>query len=458
MSSYLLYTSCFHQKQYIDIVVNMLNSYFETGATVDFLVYTTTEYRAIIESRLPGKPVKFFEKNFVKTMNHTRISKVDIFDYPEIANYGKIVYIDADTIFLSDPVPLFDTIVDDVVYASGEGNILCEANYWGRYLFLKNDANYADQEGFSVSCMGFKNLPEIKKLFSKIKQAFYLDMYQNKLAFYDQPYFNMILITNNMVNKTDFKRHVLSRTAPEKSTRLVAVHFAGCPGHAQVKLDLFAEFNAKYVWPIKQDLMSTEDQGSTQDHSLTEYEQSSEQSSEEPVVFSIDESSPPQLIDEARLLAHIQSTNPGYHFDNRTKRTNLVSAAVASKNACFLCGDTAIPSAIVINNNNQIKITIVEHATQATRHQILNEHIEISSIDELLSQGRKFDTIICDEREHIERIIVSALRLAAPSATIIMNGIENHHVSATWQKYVEMMGLKPGPFPDTETQSVRTIL
>ena len=87
MSSYLLYTSCFHQKQYIDIVVNMLNSYFDTGATVDFLVYTTTEYRATIESRLPGKPVKFFEKNFVKTMNHARISKVDIFEYPEIANY-----------------------------------------------------------------------------------------------------------------------------------------------------------------------------------------------------------------------------------------------------------------------------------------------------------------------------------------------------------------------------------
>jgi hypothetical protein len=88
----------------------------------------------------------------------------------------------------------------------------------------------------------------------------------------------------------------------------------------------------------------------------------------------------------------------------------------------------------------------------------LNEHIELSSIDELLSQGRKFDTIICDEHEHIERVIVSALRLAAPSATIIMNGIENLHVSATWQKYVDMMGLRPGPFPDTETQSVRTIL
>jgi hypothetical protein len=454
MSSYLLYTSCFHQKQYIDIVVNMLNSYFDTGATIDFLVYTTTEYRAIIESCLPGKPVKFFEKNFVKTMNHARISKVDIFDYPEIANYDKIVYIDADTMFLSDPTPLFDTIVDDVVYASGEGNILCEANYWGKYLFLKNDANYPDQEGFSVSCMGFKNLPEIKKLFSKIKQAFYLDMYQNKLAFYDQPYFNMILITNNMVNKTDFKTHVLSRTAPEKSTGLVAVHFAGCPGHAQIKLDLFAEFKAKYVWPIKEeamtteDTMSIEDQGSTEDH----------QSSEEPVVFSIDESSPPQLIDEARLHAHIQSTNPGYHFHDSSKRANLVAAATASKNICFLCGDTAIPSAIVINNNNQIKTTIVEHATQATRHQILNEHIELSSIDELLSQGRKFDTIICDEREHIERVIVSALRLAAPSATIIMNGIENHHVSATWQKYVDMMGLRPGPFPDTETQSVRTIL
>ena len=79
-SSYLLYTACFHQRQYVDIVVNMLKSFYDVNpnANIDFMVYTNTDYRAQIEAQMDGRPVKFFEKNFVKTMNQSRISKVDI--------------------------------------------------------------------------------------------------------------------------------------------------------------------------------------------------------------------------------------------------------------------------------------------------------------------------------------------------------------------------------------------
>lgn len=432
MSSYLFYTSCFHQKQYVDIVVNMLNSYYDTGSTIDFLVYTTTEFRAAIEEKMPGKPIKFFEKNFVKTMNQARISKVDIFDYTEIANYEKIIYIDADTMFLRNPQPMFDSIVNDVVYASGEGNILCEANYWGRSLFLKADPNYVDQEGISVSCLGFKNIAEIKKIFAKIKQAFYLDMYQNKLTFYDQPFFNMVLITNNMVNKTEFKNYILSRPAPENATNLIAVHFAGCPGHAQIKLDLFAEFKSKYdalpkAMPIQEP---------------------------EPITYTVE--TPKSVIDEANLLEFIRQSNPYYTFDNRSKRLNIESASKSSTTMCFLCGDTAIPSAIALNSNPSIQIAIVEHISN-NNNQTINNQLEITNIETLISQARKFDTIVCDERDQIDKVIISALRLSKPASTIIINGIEDPHIAETWQKYVAMFGLIPGPFPDTETQSVKII-
>jgi lipopolysaccharide biosynthesis glycosyltransferase len=247
-SKYLIYTCCFHQTIYTDVLLFLINSFKKTGSSVDLLIYTTAEYREIIQSKcsdLTG--IQFHEKNFYKSMNQARISKLDIFDYPGIENYEKIIYIDADTIFLKDPLSAFDEIQDDVVYTVGEGNIMSDAEYWGRYLFLKENANYPDREGIASFIMGFKNIPEIKKLFTKTKQAFYLDMYQNKLRFYDQPFLNFFFIHNNMCNTEAFKRVAQSRQSVETGIQngLVAMHFAGCPGHGQVKMDLMKDFQTE---------------------------------------------------------------------------------------------------------------------------------------------------------------------------------------------------------------------
>jgi hypothetical protein len=96
--------------------------------------------------------------------------------------------------------------------------------------------------------MGFKTIPAIKKLFIKTKQAFYLDMYQNKLKFYDQPFLNFFFINNNMCNTNVLKPFVRSRESAQSAidNGLFIVHFAGCPGHGNVKLDLLKEFQTDY--------------------------------------------------------------------------------------------------------------------------------------------------------------------------------------------------------------------
>jgi hypothetical protein len=123
---------------------------------------------------------------------------------------------------------------------------------------------------------------------------------------------------------------------------------------------------------------------------------------------------------------------------------------------CFLCGDTAIPSAIALNANPSIQIAIVEHISN-NNNQTINNQLEITTIETLISQGRIFNTIICDERDQIDKVIISALRLSSPGSTIIMNGIEDPYIAGIWQKYVAMFGLVSSSFPDTETQSVKTI-
>jgi hypothetical protein len=329
---------------------------------------------------------------------------------------------------------------------------------------LKNDANCADQDGFSVSCLGFKNLPEIKKTFSKIKQAFYLDMYQNKLLFYDQPFFNAFLINNHMVNKTDYKRLVLSRPTPEDAAEkgLVAVHFAGCPGHAQIKIDLFADFKSKYVFPSNEDAITidvvdvpqvvVEEPHDIDNHQVIV---------EEPQVIS-EKSLTLDTINEADLLAFIRSTNPTYVFDESTKRRNLFAAAISSLSICFIGGDTAIPAAIAINNNPSIQVSIIESIEPScvTATHRVNTRTEITGHEVVIAEKRKYDTIVIDERANLEKAILIAMRVARPGSTIVMNGIDNPAINATWTKYVQMLELESSTdikYKDTLTQSVRVI-
>lgn len=243
MSRNLVYTCCFYQEAYVDIVKNLIDTALpHLDSNTDLLVYTTSQ----LKEKMSGldSRVLFFEKNFYKTMNQARISKMDIFDYPEIDKYEKIIYLDADSYVMGPIAPLFDAIQEEVVYTIGEGTIMCEAEYWGRSLFLRENADYADREGMGAYVLGFKNLQAIKKLFIKIKQAFYLDMYQNKLRFYDQPFINFYLIHNNMCDTQTFKKYVKSRPSAEDAVKqgISVVHFSGCPGHANIKLDLISDF------------------------------------------------------------------------------------------------------------------------------------------------------------------------------------------------------------------------
>lgn len=245
----LIYTCCFHQENYTDVVSHLINSFAHVGSSTDLLIYTTTEYKELIQKKCPlATNLLFVEKNFYKTMNQARISKLDVFDFPQIDRYEKVLYIDADSLFLTNPDKIFDQITDEVVYAVGEGEILSEGEYWGRSLFLRENAECANREGLGAYALGFKNAVPIKKLFIKIKQAFYLDMYQNKLRFYDQPFLNFFLLQNNMCNTQALKTFIRSRPSVSQAINdeLVIVHFAGCPGHGPVKLDLVNQFQLEY--------------------------------------------------------------------------------------------------------------------------------------------------------------------------------------------------------------------
>jgi hypothetical protein len=218
-------------------------------------------------------------------------------------------------------------------------------------------------------------------------------------------------------------------------------------------MDLFADFKSKYVFPSNEDAITV---------SIIEEPQIIV---EEPQVIleePLEEGSKADTINEADLLSFIRSTNPSYVFDESTKRRNLFAASISSLSICFIGGDTAIPAAIAINNNPSVQVSIIESVESScvlATHRI-NARTEITGHEIVIVEKRKYDTIVIDERANLEKAILIAMRIARPGTTIIMNGIEDPVVNATWTKYVQMLEMEPNhdiKYKDSATQSVRVI-
>jgi hypothetical protein len=221
---------------------------------------------------------------------------------------------------------------------------------------------------------------------------------------------------------------------------------------------LFADFKSKYVFPSNEDAITV---SIIEEPQVVEEPQvivDEPQLVEEPLT----ESYKTDTINEADLLSFIRSTNPSYVFDESTKRRNLFAASISSLSICFIGGDTAIPAAIAINNNPSVQVSIIESVESScvsATHRV-NARTEITGHEIVIAEKRKYDTIVIDERANLEKAILIAMRLARPGTTIIMNGIEDPVVNATWTKYVQMLEMEPNhdiKYKDTATQSVRVI-
>jgi len=262
----LIYTCVFANDKYTALTIELLRSFFISNPTdngVDFLVYTNKTFSEQILSSLSDisdtSRLKFHINNYYNTINQSRISKVDIFDYKELHNYQKVLYLDTDSYISGSLNQLFDSFPIEktsTMFVVPEGNVLSEAEYWGRSLFLKNGKTI-DHDGFSASMFAFINIDSgnIKKMFLKIKQQFFLDMYQGKLIFYDQPYLNYNFYESGLC---EIEMNILGRLAfqgaRKYNSQYIIHHFSGCPGNYDVKSGLLTDF--KKTIPTKKNIVA----------------------------------------------------------------------------------------------------------------------------------------------------------------------------------------------------------
>ena len=232
----LIFITVFKNIHYIKMLSLLIKSIYIYGNidnNTDILIYTSSYFKYIIEnSKFFSDKIKFFCNNRYNSIDLACKARLDLFDYPLINNYNKILYLDTDILIQKKINNIFDLIEKNVIYAVKEGQIDNDPNdYWGgKTLFKYEISNYLDKSSFNSGVMLFNNCIEIKELFNKIRHHISI----NKSAqFHDQPYIVYNAKKNNLIDNIILNEYVDINIV---NSNKIILHFAGGPGIHENKL------------------------------------------------------------------------------------------------------------------------------------------------------------------------------------------------------------------------------
>jgi lipopolysaccharide biosynthesis glycosyltransferase len=157
-------------------------------------------------------------------------SRLKIFDYPEINNYNKILYLDCDVLIANKIDNILNLILEDKLYALKEGNT--NHLHWGSQ-FFENNPNIS---GFTSGVLLFNNSSLIKNLFKNILTHIESHI-NNNLPIpecLDQPFIVYHSIINNLYNNELLINIVINN--PVEYNGETILHFPGNPGDYEDKI------------------------------------------------------------------------------------------------------------------------------------------------------------------------------------------------------------------------------
>ena len=236
MAANLIVLSVFLKKEYVELAYLLLNSlykYGDLGESTDILIYTSTEFMGQMRPNLKGTPI-FKTNDTIQTVVAASAARLDIFDFPEVAKYEKILYLDTDVLVVRPLAPVFDLATEDRLYALEEGSLDSEVpyDYWGKDLFAPGEvAALEDKTGFSAGVLLFKNTETIRTLFERIKTHIATTP---GLGFFEQAHMVYNTIKSGLKENQAMKPHVVINETSTKTAKTI-LHFAGSPGDHQSK-------------------------------------------------------------------------------------------------------------------------------------------------------------------------------------------------------------------------------
>ncbi len=237
MSKILIYSCVFFNEKYIELISLLLKTYklYNFGDLIDkidYLIICNHDFRDKIQNifdmlKINGK-IWCLELDSIFEAGYSRLK---IFDYFDINNYNKILYLDCDILITNNLQNLLKFDLEDKIYCLKEGNT--NHDYWGR-MFFENSNQCVD--AFTSGILLFNNTNIIKELFDNI-----LLHIQNHVSkglpipeCLDQPFIVYHAVKNNLYNNTKLINLVINN--PVEYNNEIISHFPGGPGHYESKI------------------------------------------------------------------------------------------------------------------------------------------------------------------------------------------------------------------------------
>jgi lipopolysaccharide biosynthesis glycosyltransferase len=243
----LIYICVFNNPKYVEMLYLLLDSLYLFGKVeknnIDILIYTSTEFKNMIENSIYHKPnIKYATNDTYTTIDKACKSRIDLFEI--LINldeeYNKILYLDTDVLVQGDLAPIFEAVEEDKIYAMEEGRgIHTDPIFWGRDLYVNRNQPVPTTPGFSSGVMIFPNSATIYQLFNIIKEH----MNHEYGKFHDQPFFVYHSTNRGLINKTRLVPQITTKFSNSMNNPAnIIVHFAGNLGVHLYKLPIMTNY------------------------------------------------------------------------------------------------------------------------------------------------------------------------------------------------------------------------
>jgi hypothetical protein len=251
-----IFCCVFNEEKYIDMFFLFLESIFIYGdldCNTNVLVYTSTPFmNKIIQSHLfNNEKIKFEINDTYDNIEKACKARLDLFNFPSIVNYNKILYLDINVLVKDNINKVFNVCEEDILYVLEEGNINSDTDFCGKSLFENEINNYNDKSAFTTGILNnnipvftsgillFNNSEKIKDLFININKDIIKRPY--KFLCCDQPYIVYNALKYNLYNNKILKTLVAINDNNIYCDNVIH-HFTGGPEIFQQKIDTMTIF------------------------------------------------------------------------------------------------------------------------------------------------------------------------------------------------------------------------
>ena len=248
----LLYFCVFYNNNYFKLLNLLLTSlkFYSKINSFDILILTNETMREEVKELSKKLKININIQTFdFKTIFQAACARLFIFDYPEIDNYEKILYIDTDIIIKKNISIIFDLEIDNLLYALEQGTI--NSLNFGKQFFNFDKIN-PNTTGINSGTLLFKNCQEIRNLFSRMIGHInaFADSKVTTPYTMDQPFINYHAISSNMYDNKLLNPYISlyedTDTVTNYDTSIIC-HFSYPIGNFNHKYDRMKNFLAKIL-------------------------------------------------------------------------------------------------------------------------------------------------------------------------------------------------------------------